>query len=561
MADQTTLLVPENAQLSWLRQVGVMVGIAAAVALGVAVVFWSRTPTYGLLYPSLSDRDLTQVMDALQAASIQYKVDPASGSLMVPADQVYDARLKLAAAGLPKSASTGFEMLEKDSPFGASQQAEVVRFQRALEEELARSIAKLANVRSARVHLAIPKPSVFARDKKDPSASVLVDLYPGRSLEEGQIDAIAHMVSASVPNLQMSAVTVVDQQGRLLTGSGAPEQLREAASRFSYTRKLEDTYARRIEDILAPLVGNDGVKATVAAELDFTATEQTSESYNPDAQSVRSEQTVEESRTGSVEGGVPGALSNQPPGAGAAPENAAGNPPDAAAAGAAAGTAASPQSNRKQATRNFEVDRTISHSRMSSGSVRRLSVAVLVDNKSSVDAKGVVTKTPLTKEELDRMTALVKEAVGFDATRGDTVNVTNADFTLPPAVQPLPEPPLWKQPWVIDIGKQVLGGLFALIVAFGVIRPAIRSLTRREVVVPPNMNLNPDGTLALPPGSTPEAMAAAAGNAAALSGPNGETPQLEMPKESSELDRIRNLAASDPKLAAQVVKGWVAAEG
>lgn len=561
MAEQTTLLVPENAQLSWLRQVGVMVGIAAAVALGVAVVFWSRTPTYGLLYPSLSDRDLTQVMDALQAASIQYKVDPASGSLMVPADQVYDARLKLAAAGLPKSASTGFEMLEKDSPFGASQQAEVVRFQRALEEELARSIAKLANVRSARVHLAIPKPSVFARDKKDPSASVLVDLYPGRTLEEGQVDAIAHMVSASVPNLQMSAVTVVDQQGRLLTGSGAPEQLREAASRFSYTRKLEDTYAKRIEDILAPLVGNDGVKATVAAELDFTATEQTSESYNPDAQSVRSEQTVEENRTGSVEGGVPGALSNQPPGAGAAPENAAGNAPGAAAAGAAAGAAAAPQSNRKQATRNFEVDRTISHSRMSSGSVRRLSVAVLVDNKSSVDAKGVVTKTPLTKEELDRMTALVKEAVGFDATRGDTVNVTNADFTLPPAVQPLPEPPLWKQPWVIDIGKQVLGGLFALIVAFGVIRPAIRSLTRREVVVPPNMNLNPDGTLALPPGSSPEAVAAAGGNAAALAGPNGETPQLEMPKESSELDRIRNLAASDPKLAAQVVKGWVAAEG
>jgi flagellar M-ring protein FliF len=554
MAEQTTLLVPANAQLSWLRQVGVMVGIAAAVALGVAVVLWSRTPTYGMLYSSLSDRDLTQVMDALQAADIRYKVDNASGAIMVPADQVYDARLKLAAAGLPKSASMGFEVLENESnPFGNSQTAELARFQRALEGELARSIGKLSNVRSARVHLAIPKPSVFARDKKDPSASVLIDLYPGRALEEGQVDAIAHMVSASVPNLKMSAVTVVDQQGRLLTGSDGPEQIREAAHRFQYTRKLEETFARRVEDILSPLVGNDGVKATVAAEVDFTATEQTSESFNPDSQSVRSEQTLEENRAGSIEGGVPGALSNQPPGAGAAPETTAADANATAAAGATAAAAAStgPQSNRKQATRNFEVDRTISHSRLSAGSVRRLSVAVLVDNKTSVGKNGKITKTPFTKEEIDRMTALVKEAVGFDATRGDTVNVTNADFTMPPKVEPLPEPPVWKQAWVIDLGKQVLGGLFALIVAFGVIRPAIRALMRREVVVPNGAEpvMNADGSLSLP-----------AGAAASLPGGAGAVAQLAPPRDQSELDRLKLLASQDPKLAAQVVKGWVNAE-
>ena len=555
MAEQTTLLVPANAQLSWVRQVGVMVGIAAAVALGGAVVLWSRTPSYGMLYSSLSDRDLTQVMDALQTADIRYKVDNASGAIMVPADQVYDARLKLAAAGLPKSASMGFEVLDKESnPFGNSQTAEVARFQRALEEELARSIGKLSNVRSARVHLAIPKPSVFARDKKDPSASVLIDLYPGRALEEGQVDAIAHMVSASVPNLKMSAVTVVDQQGRLLTGSDGPEQMREAAHRFQYTRKLEETFAHRIEDILSPLVGNDGVKATVAAEIDFTATEQTSESFNPDAQSVRSEQTLEENRTGSTEGGVPGALSNQPPGAGAAPESTAADPNAVAAAGAAAATATaastSPQSNRKQATRNFEVDRTISHSRLSVGSVRRLSVAVLVDNKTTVGKNGKITKTKLTKEAIDQMTALVKEAVGFDATRGDTVNVTNADFTIPPKVEPLPEPPIWKQAWVLDLGKQLLGGLFALIVAFGVIRPAIRTLTRREVVVPPGGGpvMNADGTLALPAG------------AALPAGGAGQVAQLAAPRDQSELDRVKALASQDPKLAAQVVKGWVNAD-
>lgn len=554
MAEQTTLLVPANAQLSWLRQVGVMVGIAAAVALGVAVVLWSRTPSYGMLYSSLSDRDLAQVMDALQAADIRYKVDNASGAIMVPADQVYDARLKLAAAGLPKSASMGFEVLENESnPFGNSQTAELARFQRALEEELARSIGKLSNVRSARVHLAIPKPSVFARDKKDPSASVLIDLYPGRALEEGQVDAIAHMVSASVPNLKMSAVTVVDQQGRLLTGSDGPEQIREAAHRFQYTSKLEESFARRVEDILSPLVGNDGVKATVAAEVDFTATEQTSESFNPDSQSVRSEQTLEENRAGSIEGGVPGALSNQPPGAGAAPETTAADANATAAAGATAAAAAStgPQSNRRQATRNFEVDRTISHSRLSAGSVRRLSVAVLVDNKTSVGKNGKITKTPFTKEEIDRMTALVKEAVGFDATRGDTVNVTNADFTMPPKVEPLPEPPVWKQAWVIDLGKQVLGGLFALIVAFGVIRPAIRALMRREVVVPNGAEpvMNADGSLSLP-----------AGAGASLPGGAGALAQLAPPRDQSELDRVKVLASQDPKLAAQVVKGWVNAD-
>ncbi len=554
MAEQTTLLVPANAQLSWLRQVGVMVGIAAAVALGVAVVLWSRTPSYGMLYSSLSDRDLTQVMDALQAADIRYKVDNASGAIMVPADQVHDARLKLAAAGLPKSASMGFEVLDSESnPFGNSQTAELARFQRALEEELARSIGKLSNVRSARVHLAIPKPSVFARDKKDPSASVLLDLYPGRALEEGQVDAIAHMVSASVPNLKISAVTVVDQQGRLLTGSDGPEQIREAAHRFQYTRKLEETFARRVEDILTPLVGNDGVKASVAAEVDFTATEQTSESFNPDSQSVRSEQTLEENRAGSIEGGVPGALSNQPPGAGAAPETTAADPNATAATGATAAAAAStgPQSNRRQATRNFEVDRTISHSRLSAGSVRRLSVAVLVDNKTNVGKNGKITKTPFTKEEIDRMTALVKEAVGFDATRGDTVNVTNADFTMPPKVEPLPEPPVWKQAWVIDLGKQVLGGLFALIVAFGVIRPAIRSLMRREVVVPTSGEpmMNADGSLSLPGGA-----------GASLPGGAGAVAQLAPPRDQSELDRVKMLASQDPKLAAQVVKGWVNAE-
>lgn len=518
MAEQTMMtLMPANAGVAWMRQLGVFIGIAAAVALGVGVVMWSRTPSYGLLYSDLSDRDLTQVMDALQAADIAFKVDDASGALMVPAAKVRDARLKLAAAGLPKSASRGFEVLDSPpGPFGSSQMAETARYQRALEEELGKSVARLSNVRGARVHLALPRPSALARDRKDPSASVLVDLYPGRVLEEGQVAAITHMVSGSVPDLKMADVTVVDQHGRLLSEGERPAEMRAATLRFDYTRKLEDSYARRVEDMLAPLVGADGVKAKVAAELDFTDTEQTSENFNPDAATLRSERTLEENRTGS----------------------------------------ATPKDARREATRNFEVDRTISHTRMAAGSIRRLSVAVLVDNHTTLDEDGKASKAPLSAAELSRITALVKEAVGFNATRGDTVNVTSADFTPPEQPEPLPVAPLWREAWVMDVGRQILGGLFALLVAFGVIRPAIRALTRREQVtaagVPPL--LGADGTLALPAASSSlrGAIANEAPGAAQLES-GGRTA-------SNELERVKQVASHDPKLAAQIVRNWVGAE-
>lgn len=557
MAEQT-LLVPANTNplMSLLRQAGILVGIAAAVAVGVAVVLWSQTPQYGLLYSSLSDRDLTQVMDALHAADILYQVDQSSGAIMVPAAQVHDARLKLAAAGLPKSASMGFELLEKEQPFGSSQQGELARYQHALEGELERSVAKLSNVRSARVHLAIPKPSVFARDRKDPSASVLLDLYPGRQIEDGQVAAVAHLVAASVPNLKITEVTVVDQQGRLLTESGSPEEMFAAVKRFEYTRKLEESYVDRVESILTPLVGADGVRAQIAAEVDFAIIEQASESYNPDAQAMRSEQMMEESRAGAGDGGVPGALSNQPPGEATVPETTAAStsPGEAGAATGAptspAGAKASqPQSTRRQATRNFEVDKTVSHTRMPVGSIRRMSVAVLVNNRTTVGEDGKAVKTPLTEEERNRITALVKEAVGFNPARGDTVNVTNADFTLPPAVEPLPEPPIWKQPWVWDLGKQLGGALIALIVAFGVIRPAIRNLMRKEHLAAAPM-VSPDGTLAL-----------SAGAAALPQLPqHGVAGQLPAPGSVTDTDRVKHLAAQEPKLAAQVVKSWVNAE-
>ena len=349
-----------------LRQAGLLIGIAASVALGVAVVMWSQTPNYSLLFGNLSDRDASAVIESLQGSGIEYKVDEASGGVMIPTAKLHEARMKLAAAGLPKSSSMGFEMLQEEQGFGTSQFIEKARYQRALEGELSRSIAKVANVRSARIHLALPKASVFARDKKDPSASVLLDLYAGRRLDDGQVAAIAHMVAASVPNLTISGVTVVDQSGRLLTRAGGASALAISSERFDYRNRVENSYVKRIESILQPIVGFNDVRAQVTADLDFTSTEQTSETFNPDLPAIRSEQLTEEQRTGGAgPAGVPGALTNQPPGNATVPE-VAGDGEDGESA------AKEQQQLRKKEVRNYELDKTISHTKKSVGSLEKI---------------------------------------------------------------------------------------------------------------------------------------------------------------------------------------------
>lgn len=560
MAESSTALTLSNATAA-LRQVGLLVGIAASVAIGVGVVLWSQTPNYSLLYGNLSERDVGQIMEVLQSAEIPYKIEQATGAVLVPSSKVYEARMKLASAGIPKSASVGFEMLEKEQGFGTSQFIEHARYQRALEEELGRSIAKLNNVRAARVHLALPKQSVFTRDRKEPSASVLVDLYAGRILEQGQVQAIAHLVAASVPNLQMSAVTIIDQQGRLLTGSEASEQMKESMRRLDYSKQLEQSYVARIEDILVPIVGRDGVKAQVNADLDFTAVEQTSETFNPDLPAVRSEQLMQEQKTGPDAAGVPGALSNQPPGPAAAPETTANAPAQPGQAGQAAAQT-TPQNTRKQETRNFEIDKTISHSKLAVGNLRRLSVAVLVNNKQSMGEDGKAVTTELTPEELARITGLVKETIGFDAARGDTVNVINANFAPPVAPEALPEPPIWERPWVWDAAKQIAGFLFASLVVFNVLRPTMRAMMKRPE--PPAAPTARTAQMPALPGVTTatnqlEALgAAAAGGADAP--PNSARGLLNMPQNDAEMETLKEYVKQESKLAAQVVKSWIGSD-
>lgn len=526
------------------KQILFLVAIAASIAVGGYVLMWSQSPSYQVLFANMAPQESSQVVDVLQQMNVNYKLDPATGALMVPAGEVQSLRMKLAAEGLPRSTSQGMEMLNEEQGFGTSQFIERARYQRAMEEELSRSIAELNNVRSARVHLAIPKQSVFVRNRKDPTASVVVNLFSGRALERGQVAAITHMVASSVPNMTNSHVTVVDQRGNLLTQPEREAGMAMSDSQLEYTQKVEQIYISRIEDILTPIVGMNGVRAQVVAEVDFTMTEQTHESYNPDMAAIRSEQVQEERRVGGAGPvGIPGALSNQPQGGGVAPEQTT-----EADEGGTLAPAPSPTNSSKSATRNFELDRTISHTRVAPGNVRKLSVAVLVDERRSTDAEGNVVSTPMTEAELTRINALVMDAIGFSKARGDSLNIVNAPFMAPEALEPLPEKPIWEQAWVWTVAKQVAGALVVLFLILGVIRPAFRDMAK----VPANTGNQGAGGMT--------AQQAMPNNSAGVSGEDIAKLTKGSDQMEEQMTNVRSLVQQDPALVAQVVKNWTAGE-
>jgi len=552
---ETAVLIPSDSATAILRQAGMMIGIAASVALGVYVVMWARTPNYSMLYSDLPDRDVGQIVDVLKGSDVDYRIDPGSGAILVAAGKVHEARLKVAAAGLPKSASMGFELMTESQGFGTSQFLERARYQRAIEGELARSIARINSVRSARVHLGLPPQTVFSRRRREPTAAVILDLYMGRKLEAHQVSAITHLVSASLPNLSAQRVTVVDQHGNLLTDVGGDDEIVITGRRFEHRRRVEQAYIERIEQILMPFVGPDGVRAQVTADLDFTATEQTHESFNPDLPAIRSERLVEEHRIGAGSGGVPGALSNEPPGEASAPEQLE------APIGADNVAAIQPGSKRTQTTRNYELDHTISHTKPSLGTIRRLSVAVVIrtpepsGDASPADPNAEEIAAGYSSEQLEKMTQLVKDAIGFDPARGDTVSVVSVEFMVPPTPAALPEVPIWKQPWVWDVAKQVLGALFVLLLVFGVLRPTMKSLIGRSGVGPGAVTVAADGSVVALPSATTSAAAPPAGG---LDEP--EISMIEGPETPRDVEGVRQYVKTEPKIAAQVVRSWVGNE-
>ena len=561
-------------EMTMLRQVGLMVGLAASVAIGFAVVLWSQQPDYRPLYGSLAGMDSKQIMETLAAADIAYTVEPNSGALLVKADDVARARMKLAAAGVtPSDANIGFEILDKDQGLGTRQFMEATRYRRGLEGELARTISALNNVKGARVHLAIPKSSVFVRDERKPSASVLVELFSGRSLEPGQVLAIINLVATSVPELSKSQITVVDQKGNLLSDLAENSSLTMAGKQFDYSRRMESMLTQRVHNILQPVLGNDRYKAEVSADVDFSAVESTSEQFNPDQPALRSEQSTTEQRTASNgPQGVPGALSNQPPAPATAPQTTGGA---AATAGAvqpgqplldangqqimdpATGQpmlAPYPADKRNQSTKNFELDRSISHTKQQQGRINRLSVSVVVDDQVKINAAdGAVTRAPWSADELARFTRLVQDAVGFDASRGDSVSVINMPFSAERG-EVIAEAAFYTQPWFWDIVKQVLGVLFILVLVFGVLRPVLNNITghgkKQLALAGGDVELGGMGGLD----------GELANDRVSLGGP--QSILLPSPSEGydAQLNAIKSLVAEDPGRVAQVVKEWINAD-
>ncbi len=530
-------------RLSLLRQIGLMVGLAASVALGVAVVLWAQEPNYQPVVGDLSSYNPQDVTAILDSNGIDYKMDPRTGALLVPAEQVYTARLKLAAEGVTDQRALGYELLDQERGLGTSQFMETVSYRRGLEGELARTIGAMRGVRSARVHLAIPERSVFVRDAREPSASVFLEVFAGRRPEQEQIDAVVNLVAGSVPMMSKDNVTVVDQNGNLLTGKDSRGDADRMKDQYEYTAKVEERLTRRVASLIAPIVGEGRYRAEVTADLDFSSVEQAEELFNPEQQAIRSERELTEQRAaGAGPIGIPGALSNQPPGNATVPEQ-------ANAQNGEEGQPPAPVDVRREATRNYEMDRTVSYRRQELGRIKRVTVALAVDDMKVVNPEtGEVSYQPWPEAELQRLSMLVRDAVGYSAARGDSVTVMNTPFAPEEAIE-FEAPGFWEQPWFWDLMKQVLAGLVILVLVLGLLRPTLKSLSGGGREARGGDSESRFGDL--------EAVAGDDALREAMS----EHDELLLPGATDGYDRqlnaLKGLIAEDPARVAQVMRQWV----
>ena len=542
-------------QVPGLRQLMLLVGIAGAVAIGVTVYFWAQSPTLVPVYSGLAERDMSAMADALAAQGIDYKMDVGRGSVLVRGGDVQTARLTLASQGLPQGAGVGFESMQENPGLGVSQFMESARYQHSLETELSRTIMSLQPVDKARVHLAVPKPSPFVRQKREPTASVVVQLFPGRSLERTQIAAIQHLVSAGVPSLEPGRVSVVDHSGRLLSSGEQDSALAITNKNFEHTRRVEQAFSDRIRELLAPMVGAGRLSVQVTADMNYAVQEETVERYAPDA-AIRSEQTSEDSSAGTVPTGVPGATTNKPqglPGTTPVPTES-----QVAAAGAV----------RRQSVRNYELDKTTSYLRESVGRLQRVSAAVLVDHVPTRDPEGQVEMQALPADQLARIEALVREAIGFDAARGDSVSVMNAPFLNEIGqLEDVAPAPLWQQPWVTDLARQSGGVLLVIIILMALVRPMLKSLlaSPAQMLGGQQMALAGAGGDAAMLGMAGEERVSLSPQAAAA-GSRGHQALTDQSKPfaidlaapyEDQVSAVRQVVNEDPKRVAQVVRQWV----
>jgi flagellar M-ring protein FliF len=532
------------------RKIVLSIGAAAVIALMAGIWMWSAKPEYKVLFSNFSDKDGGAIVAALQQMNVPYKYSDGGVAILVPADQVHDVRLKLAGQGLPKGGGVGFELMENQK-LGVSQFLEQVNYQRALEGELARSIQSIAAVQSARVHLAMPKSTVFVREQQKPTASVLLNLHAGRVLDQQQVSAIVHLVASSIPDLPAKNVTVVDQDGNLLTGDKpANGNVTLDATQLKYVQELQDNIARRIEAIVTPIVGPNNVHAEATADVDFSRSEQAAETYKPNgtpqAASIRSQQSSESvGPAGGGASGVPGALSNQPQANATAPIN--GQTPPANATAAAAQPAAPAVQSRKDSTVNYEVDKTVRYTQQPMGGLRRLSVAVVLNYRTEVKGGKPVSR-PLTDAEKTQITDLIREAMGFSKDRGDSLSVLNTPFVAPEK-EAAPVLPIWKNPDNLalakDIGRYLLPVLLLLYLFFGVLRPMLKKL-----------NPKPEAP-ALPPAVEGTADELVDEEDASVVNLSGEPPAPKVRSYQENLEAAKALARQDPRMVANIVKNWI----
>ncbi|MFD0949486.1 flagellar basal-body MS-ring/collar protein FliF [Paraperlucidibaca wandonensis] len=526
------------AQAPWLRQLLILVGIAASVAVGIGSVMWSQGPDYKVLYGSLAPDRASAVVDTLNTLNIPYKIENATGSILVPNDRLHDARLKLAGSGLATGDGSGLEMMKDEKGFGVSEFMETKKYQHAIETELSRTIESLHQVRRARVHLAIPKQSVFVRERKTATASIFLDVFPGSVLEKQNVKAIVNLVASSIPDLTADQVTVVDQQGNLLSDK-ENDALAQGSRQFDYRQRVEKTYESRIEQLISPIVASGKVRVQVAADIDFASSQVSRESWNPESQVVRSEQINSDSRGGNANAkaaGIPGALSNQPV------SNNTGEAEGADAAGTTEGS--------KSITRNYEIERTLNHSDTPAGTIKRLSVAVVVDGRPQKNAEGKIVKAAPNAAELERLTMLVQNAVGYEAERGDKVTVLSADFIPDLVADEADAPGFWQEAWFAQLMRQGLTGLGVLLLVLLVLRPAIKNLLVSNNVTGQAGN-NEEGIS----GVNGEYIGQHQSSVASLS--HSSAPLQLGHDFDKKVSFVRTVTAEDPKRVAQVVKNWV----
>ena len=522
--------------------VSMLFGLAAVLALSVAVIMWASKPEYSPIVDNLSDNDVGAITSILAANQIPYKLDSMSGDLLVANDKKQQARMLISAEGLPNSSPMGYEILKQDTALGTSQFLESARYQHALETELSRSISSMRNIDSARVHLAIPKRTAFMRKKDRSSASVMVKVSGGRKLEKGQINSISYLVSSSVAYLDVSNVTVVDQWGNLLNSTGADKSLEHSQKQFDYKMEVESLYVDRIESMLAPIFGYGRVKVQVNAEMDFTRIESTQELFDSDQGKVRSEHIIDQQQVGSGASaiGIPGALSNQPPAGGTVDPQ----------ANTAEGSSPTPTNSNRNSVRNYELDKTIRHVMQPVGELRKITVAVVADDWLTIDDNGAEVRAELSDEDFALIRGIVSEAIGFNEERGDSVSVYNKSFQTV-TVEAIPEMPIWKQDWFVSLVKQGLAGIAILVLIFTVVKPTMKTLQGRLV----DSGRNSNNQLLALENSDASSNAGSSDSATQQSIPNSHPNYVE------QLAMAKQLVGKDSKQVAKVVKNWVANNG